>query len=117
MALADFREAMRLAIGTGFFCYRAIEAIMQSMKAADQDKDGVAWERFRTALRIDRSAIDEIKRNADLPRHGKPSAIGDAERAKVLTLTDEMIKRFLELLVRPEKSLSPEEFPTLTTNS
>src|SRR5438445_12570749 len=105
---------MRVAVGAGFFCSRAIEAMMQSMKVAPQEKDGPAWDRLRGTLGIDRSAIDEIKRYADFSRHGKPSTIMDAERAKVFELTDEMIKRFLEYLVRGEKSLPPEEFPVLT---
>ena len=66
MVLADFREAMRVAVGTGFFCYRAIEAMMQSMRGADITSDNSAWQQLRDRLRIDRSAIDEIKSHADL---------------------------------------------------
>jgi hypothetical protein len=79
MVLADFREAMRVAVGTGFFCYRAIEAMMQSMKGADITSDNSAWQQLRDRLRIDRSAIDEIKSHADFPRHGRPSSITDAD--------------------------------------
>jgi hypothetical protein len=113
MVLADFREAIRVPIGTGFFCYRAIETMMQSMRTSPDEKDSSAWEQLRNILRIDRSAIDEVKRHADLPRHGRPSAIADAERAKVLMLTDEIIKRFMENLVSGHKSPAREEFPVL----
>ena len=91
IALADFREAMRVPVGTGFFCYRAIESMMQSMKVqANEDENSVSWPRIREMLSIDRPVIDEIKQHADLPRHGKPSAISDTERAKVFELTDEI---------------------------
>jgi hypothetical protein len=112
IALADFREAMRVPAGTGFFCYRAIEAIMQSIRSSDAESDNVVWDRTRATLRIDRSAIDFVKKFADPPRHGKPSAISDQERAQVFKITDEVIRRFLEFLLRGKKTLSEEEFPT-----
>jgi hypothetical protein len=113
IVLAEFREAMRVPVGTGFHCYRAIEAMMQSMKADAEDADGPAWEQLRDRLRIDRSAIDEVKQHADFPRHGKPSEISDAERAEVFELTDEMIKRFLVYLVDGKTALTEQEFPVL----
>lgn len=117
IVLADFREAMGMPVGTGFFCYRAIEAMMQSMKAAPQENDGPAWDRLRGTLCIDRSALDEIKEHADLPRHGKPSVITDAERARVFELADQIIERFLEYLIRGEKALPAEEFSILKGNT
>lgn len=112
MVLADFREAMREAVGTGFYCYRAIEAMMQSMKVETIASDNSAWEQLRSRLRIDRSAIDEVKNHADFPRHGKPSGMTDAERAKVFSITDEIIRRFLEHLVCG-KPLDDPEFPLI----
>jgi hypothetical protein len=100
MVLADFREAIRNAIGTGFFCYRAIEAMMQSVKTTASDKDSCAWDSLRAALRLDRSAIDAIKAHGDFPRHGRISSISDADRIKVFRLTDEIIRRYLEYVHR-----------------
>jgi hypothetical protein len=90
---------------------------MQSMKAAPQENDGPAWDRLRGTLCIDRSALDEIKEHADLPRHGKPSVITDAERARVFELADQIIERFLEYLIRGEKALPAEEFSILKGNT
>ncbi len=112
IALADFREAMRVPVGTGFFCYRAIEAIMQSMRSSDAESERVAWDRTRSTLRVDRSALDYVKKFADPPRHGRPSDISDQERAQVFKTTDEVIRRFLEYLLRKKEALSEEEFPT-----
>jgi hypothetical protein len=113
IVLADLREAMRVPIGTGFYCYRAIEAMMQSMKGSPDDADGPAWELLRQRLRIDRAAIDEVKRHADFPRHGKLSSISDSERAKVFVLTDQIIERFLAYLVRGKTALAERDFPIL----
>jgi hypothetical protein len=115
IVLAEFREAMRVPVGTGFHCYRAIEAMMQSMKADREDADGPAWEQLRERLRIDRSAIDEVKKHADLPRHGKPSSMSDPERAKVFGLTDEIIERFLVYLVNGKTALAEPDFPVLAS--
>jgi hypothetical protein len=105
MVLADFRKAMSDPIGTGFHCYRALEAMMQSMKEADDEKDSVAWERLRGRLRMDRSAVDAIKAHADLPRHGRPSQTSDQQRAQLFELTDEIINRFLKYLVNGKSPL------------
>jgi hypothetical protein len=76
---------------TGFFCYRAIEAMMQSMKPAPDDNDQVGWRALRQRLCLDRSALSEVQSHARFPRHGRPSGMTDAERAKVFALTDEVI--------------------------
>jgi hypothetical protein len=100
MALADFREAIRSPVGTGFFCYRAIEAMSQAIWASDIVDDKKRWQKFRDTLQIDRSAIDVIQRHADFPRHGRPSTISSEQRADVFKFVDEMIKRYLEYLLR-----------------
>jgi hypothetical protein len=114
IALANFREAIKVAVDSGFFCFRGIEAMMQSMRASDSEKDSVVWDRFRTALVVERAAVDYVQARADTPRHGRPSAITDAERTTALRLTDEMIRRYLEYLVRAKTPLSVGEFPTLS---
>ena len=112
MVLSDFREAIRSPIGTGFFCYRAIEAMMQSMKNGNES-DSTSWARLRNNLCVARVAIDYVKRHADLPRHGKVSVIADNERAKVFEITDEIIGRFIEYLMNEKHPLPGNKFPEL----
>jgi hypothetical protein len=114
LVLANFREAMRNPVDTGFFCYRAVEAMMQSMKESKDDKDAPAWIALGVQLQVHRSATDIIKAHADDPRHGKISVINSAERAKVFQLSDEIIKRYLEYLRHGKAPLSDPEFPLLT---
>jgi hypothetical protein len=111
IVLQEFREAMGFAIGTGFHCYRAIEAMMQSIKAGDSEK--AAWDRLRQHLCIDRGAIDRVKNHADLPRHGRPSSISDSDRAKVFEITDEIVRRFLRYLLAGKAPLPTTDFPLL----
>jgi hypothetical protein len=111
IVLADFREAMRVPVGTGFFCYRAIEAMMQSMKWRDDENEKAAWPRVRRVLRIDRAPIEYVKDHSDIPRHGKPANISDEQRAKVFMITDEVIRRFLAYLIRGKTELPEAEFP------
>ena len=115
VALADFREAMRIPVGTGFFCYRAIEAMMQSMKATSTDRDSAAWGTLRQRLQIDRPTIDMIKGHSDYPRHGRPFSITDADRKTIFVLTDEIIRRYFEYLRRGKTPLPSSEFPVLTS--
>jgi hypothetical protein len=113
LALADFREAIQSPIGTGFFCFRAIEAMMQTVRVSEDEKNALIWERFRNLLQIERSAIDAVKKHADFPRHGRLSNITDAERAMIFRITDEIIRRFMESLIRGN-GLSADEFPLLS---
>jgi hypothetical protein len=113
MALADFREAMRNPVGTGFFCYRAIEAMMQSMKANQDEKDGPAWEALRKGLQVSRAALEMIKDHADYPRHGKIKSISDANRAMVFRLTDEIVGRYLAYSSGGKIPLLSSDFPEL----
>jgi hypothetical protein len=116
MVLQDFREAIQIARGTGFFCYRAIETMMQSMKAADNESEGsISWPRLRETLKIDRSTIDYVKEHADFPRHGKPSDVTDLQRANIFKITDEIIRRYLEYFHRGKIALPENEFPLLVT--
>jgi hypothetical protein len=110
MILGDFRDAMRTPTGTGFFCYRAIEAMMQCIRQ-EGEQEKPAWQRLRTALNVDRSAFDTVKAHADTARHGRPTSITDAERALVLSTTDEVIKRFLAYLLASKQQLLESEFP------
>jgi hypothetical protein len=100
-------------IGTGFYCYRAVEAMMQSMKTGEVKNDQRAWERLNEVLSLDRSASEKIKRHADMPRHGKPYSMTDSDRAGVFELTDEIIRSFLEYIRRGLGPLPVTEFPLL----
>ncbi|MCA6112896.1 hypothetical protein [Bradyrhizobium cenepequi] len=113
MVLRDLQLAMRDAIGTGFYCYRAVEAMMQSMKNDTIKTDKQAWERLNESLLLDRSASEKIKRHADHPRDGKPSSMSDQERGEVFQLADEIVYRFLEYLRRDVGPLPFGEFQML----
>jgi hypothetical protein len=113
IVLSDFREAMRNPVGTGFFCYRAIEAMMQSLKAHPDDDDKPTWERLNGLLQIDESASKAVKAHANYPKHGKRFAITDQDRAMVFRITDEIIRRYLEYLKRGKAPLPASEFPLL----
>lgn len=110
LVLADLRHAM--GSQSGFYVYRAVETIKQSMAQAGED-ERESWGRLRQNLNVDRSALDFIKGFADSPRHGKIHSMTDDERAAVLTLGDEVITRYLEYLKMNRQQLDLEKFPPL----
>jgi hypothetical protein len=114
MVLTDLQSAMRDPIGTGFYCYRAIEAMMQSMKEMPDEDNKRAWPRLKELLRIDERALRLVQRHAAFPRHGRPSGMTDSERATVFEITDEIVRRYLEYITRGKIPLPEHEFQTLT---
>lgn len=114
IALSDFREAMRMPMQTGFFCYRAAESMMQSVKTTTLEKDGLAWNRLRAALNVDKTALNFIKGHADWARHGKTGEITDSERAQMFLLTDEIIGRYLRYVSGGRVPLSADQTPLLS---
>lgn len=112
--LADFREAIRVPEGTGFFCYRAIEAMMQSMKEFEGEKEEtVSWPRLRETLQVSKETLYHLKRHADFPRHGKRSSISNDERTKVFRTTDNIIRRYLQYLLLGKAGLSAKDHPII----
>jgi hypothetical protein len=111
-ALAALRKAMREALGTGFYCYQAIEAMMQAIRTAGE-KDIPAWERLRELLKVDRTIIDYVKSHGDDRRHGRTADISDGERRKVFLITDKIIERYLRFLI-DRTALDAIRYPIVT---
>jgi hypothetical protein len=112
--LADFREAIRTPLQTGFFSYRAIEAAMQSFKTDPRGSDKDAWSTMREELNIDRAAIDRVKAHADWARHGQSGSITDGDRLVVLKSTRAIIQRYLDYIVGGRVTLDGSTYPRLT---
>lgn len=112
IALADFREAMKMPGQTGFFCYRAIEAMMQTLrKESAKGDEGRAWEALRGNLNISRASIDVVKAHSDWARHGQSGSISDEERARIFKITDEILGRYLDFILRGRSALPLPQYP------
>lgn len=96
IALADFRQAIRVPVQTGFYCYRAIETLMQVFRDDPKGKEAQAWEALRKQLAVSRDAIDRIKVHADWARHGRAGQVTDDDRIMLLQATREIVDRYLE---------------------
>lgn len=110
-ALADYREAMRTPLQTGFFCYRAVETLMQTFKGAVDDRDRPAWEALRAALNVDRAGIDVVKQHADWARHGRARGLTDGERAALFTFTEIVLDRYMAFVLDGRRPLERERYP------
>ncbi len=104
LVLSDFQRAMRE--DTGFYCYRAIESMMQSVKQDHGLTEKPAWARLRNDLKISQDSIYRVKDFADPVRHGKTKGMSDDDRAEILSTTDKIIDRFLRYLLSGRQPLS-----------
>jgi hypothetical protein len=110
--LADYRESERVAAQTGFFCWRAVEAAMQSFREPGEPKS-VAWDRMRGNLNISRAVMDRMRPHADWVRHGETGSIEGQVRAELTATTREIISRYLAFIERDRTPLSSARYPLL----
>ncbi|MBX3583678.1 MAG: hypothetical protein KF810_17465 [Rhizobiaceae bacterium] len=113
--LSDYREAMRVPLQTGFFCYRSVEACMQSFRDNGTKSKEAGWEALRTSLNVDRTAINIIKEHADWARHGEVGFIISDQRKTVLSIINEIIRRYLEFVFHDRQPLALSDYPLLNS--
>ena len=101
LAVASYREAIRVPVDTGLHAYRAIESIMQEFKRnfiPHRSKSDV-WEKMRVSLNVERSYIDPIQSHGAPPRHGKIHSITHLDRLDILSRSRHIIIRYMEFCV------------------
>jgi hypothetical protein len=91
-AFADFREAIRSPIDTGFFCYRTAETVMQHFR--DRDTKRAGWDRMKDVLNIEEAALRWLQVQADAPRHGQVAPLPAKDQVRALTLVQQLLDRF-----------------------
>jgi hypothetical protein len=98
-AITQATEALKYPIDTGFFCYRALEALRQTFIADGvMDNDEIrlkSWKEMGKILKVELSYIELIKNNAGIFRHGKVKNINGADIQEMIDRTWKIIDRFL----------------------
>lgn len=99
--LNDLMLAMKNAEDTGFYCYRAIEAL-RNHAAAGADildrKDSEKWETFRNKAGVDKDTIMAVKASADPARHGTPISLSEEERERILLTSWLVVRQYIDAL-------------------
>jgi hypothetical protein len=97
LCLADLREAIREPRDTGFFIYRAIEALMQSFRTDDSRKPKErAWQSLRSELSVSEEDIRSLEKVATSFRHGDTRYIGDAEKCELFTIAWNIVDKYIQ---------------------
>jgi hypothetical protein len=112
-ALGDLKDAITSPNDTGFYCYRAIETLMQDFKQVGETESKKAWERFREALRITQDWIKPLTDSSVSNRHGELKPISGSERILLMQRSWEITYRFVCLRLRDAAVLPEAEFPML----
>jgi hypothetical protein len=94
----DLASAMKHADDTGFYCYRAIEALRHHCAAVHsiaQENKAAQWQKFREIAHCKEETLREIKAAADPLRHGNVLGLTAADRQRLLTITWDTVDRYL----------------------
>ena len=94
----DLASAMKYANDTGFFCYRAIEALRHHCAAIHSLVDAsksTQWEKFREVSGCEEVVLREIKAAADPLRHGQVIGATSAHRERLFTITWDTVDGYL----------------------
>jgi len=96
--LADLVSSMKNADDTGFYCYRAVESLRHHCAArhglAQSDK-ATQWQKFREVSGASEETLRAIKAAADPLRHGESTSTTSGDRARLFTLTWDVVEGYL----------------------
>ncbi len=112
-ALADLNQAITSPNDTGFYCYRAIETLMQEFKQPGEIESRKSWPRFREALQVTQDWIKPLTDKSTSNRHGELGAISGKERVFLMKRSWILVYRFVCLKLLGARSLPVAEFPLL----
>jgi len=96
---ADLIAAMKTPDDTGFYCYRAIEALRQYCiirYKLDLENKSDQWTKVRAVAGCDEQTLRDIKTAADPVRHGAIVAITSAAREALFTKTWDVVDGFIK---------------------
>ena len=89
---------MKHSDDTGFYCYRAIEALRHHCAAVHsiaQESNATQWQKFREIAHCEEDTLREIKAAADPLRHGDVVGSTSADRQRLFTITWNTVDRYL----------------------
>lgn len=99
----DLSMAMKHADDTGFYCYRAVEALRQhciikfGLPPGDRNK-AAQWAKLREIAQCSETTTREIEAAAAHTRHGGISTASDQERARLFTITWDVVEGYIRNL-------------------
>ncbi len=96
--LGDLASAMKYPDDTGFYCYRAVEALRLHCGVvnglAPDDKSG-QWEAFRASSGCSEKELRELEKSATAVRHGDVVGVSGGDRERLFTLTWDIVDKYL----------------------
>ena len=110
----DLHSAMIVADDTAFYCFRAVEAIIQAMKKPGEG-DSQARARLRSALNVDQQYIDKLAGTATPARHAKVKMplMPRSARIDLMKRARSIVDRYIVYLLSGEQSLPHDQYPLL----
>jgi hypothetical protein len=104
--LDDIKTAALTFGDSGFYCYRAIEAMMQFFRQYKQEselEEKDAWPIVHSRLSTTKAQIMAIKEFADRPRHGGVIKIDADTRKRFISETVQIAERFFKFVASADR--------------
>jgi len=96
---ADLIAAMKTPDDTGFYCYRAVEALRQYCivrYSLNPENKTEQWRKFREIAGYEEQTLRDIKAAADPVRHGAIVSVTSADREAIFTKTWDVVDGFIK---------------------
>ncbi len=97
--LADLMAAMKTPDDTGFYCYRAVEALRQYCivrYSLNPENRSEQWRKVREIAGCEEQILRDIKAAADPVRHGAIVGVASADREAIFTKTWDVVDGFIK---------------------
>lgn len=94
----DLVSAIQNADDTGFYCYRAVEALRHhcaNVHDISGKNNNAQWEKLREISGVDESTIRTLENSAQSIRHGGVSGLTDHDRGNLLKITWEIVDAYI----------------------
>ncbi|WP_155803431.1 hypothetical protein [Bordetella sp. FB-8] len=112
MALRELITAISLPHVSPVECARSMDRL-KHLVVKPGTKDGVAWEQFRTTLRIGEDYLRFITDTSKNHRHGHPGYTPGTVTSEVVRRSWVIMNRFFEYLLSGSQTLDPGAFPMI----
>jgi hypothetical protein len=111
LAFNNVKQSILIPNDTGFYCYRSIECLLNSLSEKFSLDKKAAIDKLNADLNLSKKCLETLRTYGGPARHGKPVSISGEERTTLISIASQIVQRFMSCYISGHNS--PAEALTL----